>query len=264
VARRSLLPPAPPNFDDAVSDSGGESSPRRVTVVLPTYDEAENLPAIAPAILTHGYRLLIIDDNSPDGTGAIADRLAEESERTEVLHREEKTGLGPAYAAGFDHALERGAEIVIEMDADFSHDPVDLPRLVAAIDAGADVAIGSRYVAGGGTPDWPAIRQLISKGGNLYARMMLAIPIRDATAGFRAFRADALRSLPYREAEASGYGFQVEMAWRAHQAGMSIEEVPITFKDRTRGISKMGTSIVIEAMRLVTVWGVGRITRRTS
>lgn len=235
------------------------TSPERVIVALPTYNEAENLPLIVPAILEQGFRLLIMDDSSPDGTGAIAERLAGDSDRIEVLHRERKTGLGPAYAAGFDRALSEGAEIVIEMDADFSHDPVDLPRLVAAVDAGADVAIGSRYVSGGETPDWPAIRKLISKGGNLYARTMLGIPIRDATAGFRAFRADALRALPYGEAEASGYGFQVEMAWRAHQLGLIVVEVPITFRDRARGTSKMGFEIVLEAMRLVTVWGVGRL-----
>jgi dolichol-phosphate mannosyltransferase len=155
--------------------------------------------------------------------------------------------------------LEAGAEIVVEMDADFSHDPADLPRLIAAIDAGADMAIGSRYVKGGSTPDWPIHRRMISRGGNLYARLMLGIPIRDATAGFRAFRAGALRSLPYRAAEASGYGFQVEMAWRAHQNGLSIVEVPISFRDRTRGTSKMGTEIVLEAMRLVTIWGFRRL-----
>ena len=237
---------------------GNSDSPERVTVALPTYNEAENLPLIAPAILAHGYQLLIIDDNSPDGTGAIADQLAADNERVAVLHRDEKAGLGPAYAAGFDRALESGAGIVIEMDADFSHDPADLPTLVAAIDRGADIAIGSRYVPGGETPDWPRLRRFISKGGNLYARTMLEIPIRDATAGFRAFRAEALRKLPYRQAEASGYGFQVEMAWRAHQQGLTIEEIPITFRDRTRGTSKMGTSIVVEAMRLVTVWGVAR------
>jgi dolichol-phosphate mannosyltransferase len=246
-----------------VTGPGEDPNPERVTVALPTYNEAENLPLIAPAILVHGYRLLVIDDNSPDGTGSIADRLAADSPRLSVLHRDQKAGLGPAYAAGFDEALEGGAEIVIEMDADFSHDPADLPRLVAAVDGGADVAIGSRYVAGGETPDWPAIRQLISKGGNLYARTMLAIPIRDATAGFRAFRSEALRSLPYSQAEASGYGFQVEMAWQAHRRGLSIVEVPITFRDRTRGTSKMGTTIVVEAMRLVTVWGVGRLFGRS-
>lgn len=233
-----------------------------ITVVLPTYNEIENLPHIVPEIAAHGYRLLIVDDNSPDGTGHLADSLARDLSQVSVLHRKEKAGLGPAYAAGFDRAIADGAQTVIEMDADFSHDPGDLPRLVAAVDDGADVAIGSRYVPGGATPDWPAHRKLISKGGNLYARFMLGIPVRDATAGFRAYRVDALRRLPYRSAQASGYGFQVELAWRAHQAGMKVTEVPISFRDRTRGTSKMGLPIVVEAMWLVTVWGVRRVTRR--
>ena len=152
-----------------------------------------------------------------------------------------------------------GAETIVEMDADFSHDPTDIPRLVEALDRGADVAIGSRYVPGGATPDWPLHRRLISKGGNLYARLMLGLPVRDATAGFRAFRAEALRRLPYRAAEASGYGFQVEMAWRAHQIGLTIVEVPISFRDRELGTSKMGTGIVLEAMKLVTIWGLQRL-----
>jgi len=230
-----------------------------VTVVLPTYNELENLPHIVPEIAAHGYRLLIVDDNSPDGTGRLADSLAGDLSKVAVLHRESKAGLGPAYVAGFDRALAEGARIVIEMDADFSHDPGDLPRLVAAVGDGADMAIGSRYVPGGATPDWPAHRKIISKGGNLYARIMLGIPIRDATAGFRAYSAEALRRLPYRSAQASGYGFQVELAWRAHEAGMKITEVPISFRDRTRGASKMGLPIVVEAMWLVTLWGVGRI-----
>jgi dolichol-phosphate mannosyltransferase len=237
-------------------------STERITVTLPTYNEAENLPDIAPRILDHGYRLLIIDDGSPDGTGDIADGLAGADPRVTVIHREEKLGLGPAYSAGFDRALADGAEVVVEMDADFSHDPADLPRLIEAIDNGADVAIGSRYVPGGATPDWPIGRRVISKGGNLYARIMLGIPTKDATAGFRAFRAGALRDLPYGTAEASGYGFQVEMAWRAHQLGMTVVEVPISFRDRTRGTSKMGTNIVVEAMRLVTVWGLARLVGR--
>lgn len=238
------------------------ADPGRVTVALPTYNESENLADMVEAILSHGYRLLVIDDNSPDGTGEMADRLSDDHASLSVLHRREKEGLGPAYSEGFDRALEDGAEIVIEMDSDFSHDPSDLPRLVTAVDEGADVAIGSRYVPGGETPDWPMIRQLISKGGNLYARTMLGIPVRDATAGFRAYRADALRNLPYRKAEASGYGFQVEMAWRAYQQGLVVVEVPITFRDRTRGTSKMGANIVLEAMRLVTVWGIGRLLGR--
>lgn len=236
---------------------------KHITVALPTYNELENLPLIIPEIVAHGYRLLIIDDNSPDGTGRLADSIAADLSGVSVLHRTAKEGLGPAYAAGFDLALAEGAEIVIEMDADFSHDPEDLPRLVAAIDDGADVAIGSRYVPGGSTPDWPMIRKMVSRGGNLYARVMLGIPVRDATAGFRAYAAGALGILPYRDAEASGYGFQVEMAWRAHQAGLQIEEVPIAFRDRARGKSKMGLPIVAEAMRLVTMWGLGRLFRQS-
>ena len=202
---------------------------------------------------------MVVDDSSPDGTGEIADRIASGQPLVTVIHRPVKEGLGPAYATGFDRALETGAEVVVEMDADFSHDPADLPRLIAAVEAGADMAIGSRYVKGGSTPDWPLPRKAISRGGNLYARLMLGLPVRDATAGFRAMRSEALRSLPYRSAEASGYGFQVEMAWRAHQQGLTVVEVPISFRDRTRGTSKMGTGIVVEAMKLVTVWGFGRL-----
>lgn len=230
----------------------------RVTVVVPTFNERENLSHIAAAITHQGYRVLVVDDSSPDGTGELADRIAGEDRRVSVLHRRKKEGLGPAYADGFDRALKDKAEIVIEMDADFSHDPADLPRLIKALDDGADLAIGSRYVAGGSTPDWPVLRQGISRGGNLYARMMLGIPVRDATAGFRAFKAEALGRLPYRSAEASGYGFQVEMAWRAHEEGLTIVEVPISFRDRAHGTSKMGSDIVLEAMRLVTVWGFRR------
>lgn len=230
----------------------------RVTVVVPTFNERENLSHVAAAITHQGYRVLVVDDSSPDGTGELADRIAGEDRRVSVLHRRKKEGLGPAYADGFDRALKDKAEIIIEMDADFSHDPADLPRLIKALDDGADLAIGSRYVAGGSTPDWPVLRQGISRGGNLYARMMLGIPVRDATAGFRAFKAGALKRLPYRSAEASGYGFQVEMAWRAHEEGLTIVEVPVSFRDRAHGTSKMGSDIVLEAMRLVTVWGFRR------
>lgn len=234
-------------------------SPEQVTVVIPTYNERENLDDIAAAVVAHGYRLLVVDDGSPDGTGEIADELSRQNPSVAVLHRSEKQGLGPAYAAAFDRLLTGDSEVIVEMDADFSHDPADLPRLVDAVANGADLAIGSRYVPGGATPDWPLIRRLISKGGNVYARTMLGIPVRDATAGFRAFRREALARLPYGDAEASGYGFQVEMAWRAHQIGLAIIEVPISFRDRTRGKSKMGLRIVVEAMRLVTVWGLGRM-----
>lgn len=234
-------------------------SPDLVTCIVPTYNERENLADLIQAVREHGYRLLVVDDGSPDGTGEIADRLAGDDTMVSVLHRAAKRGLGPAYAAGFDLVLEQGAEVVVEMDADFSHDPADLPRLIDVVDRGADLVIGSRYITGGSTPDWPLLRRWISKGGNLYARTLLGIPTRDATAGFRAFRADALRRLPYRRAKASGYGFQVEMAWRAYQAGLQVVEVPIAFRDRARGQSKMGSAIVVEAMWLVTMWGVGRL-----
>lgn len=234
-----------------------------VTVVVPTYNERENLAHLAAAVLLHGYRLLIVDDGSPDGTGAVADSLAAEFERVAVIHRTHKQGLGSAYVAGFDQALAEGAEIVIEMDADFSHNPEDLPRLVTAVREGADLAIGSRYVPGGATPDWPWYRRFVSRAGGTYARIMLDMPIRDATAGYRAFDFRALARLPYREVEASGYGFQVEMAWRACQAGLEIIEVPIVFRDREMGTSKMGPGIVLEAMWLVTRWGLSRIFGRT-
>lgn len=230
----------------------------RVTVVIPTYNERENLAHIVPAVTHQGFRVLVVDDNSPDGTGDLARRLAEGDSRVSMLHRREKQGLGPAYTAGFDRALADGAEIIVEMDADFSHDPTDLPRLVAAIDEGADLAIGSRYVPGGSTPEWPLHRRFLSRGGNLYVRFMLGIRIKDATAGFRAYRAAALEKLPYRMAEASGYGFQVEMAWRAVQQGLEIVEVPIAFRNRAHGTSKMGSDIVREAIGLVTSWGFDR------
>jgi dolichol-phosphate mannosyltransferase len=229
-----------------------------VLVVLPTYNEAENLEAIAGAIVARGPRLLVVDDGSPDGTGDIADRLAE-SPRVDVLHRSSKEGLGPAYAAGFAWGLLNDAEILCEMDADFSHDPDALPDLIAAVDAGADVAIGSRYVPGGGVEDWPLRRRALSRGGNLYANFMLGARIRDMTSGFRAFRADALRLLHPEDCRASGYGFQIEMAWRSRHLGLQIAEVPITFRDREAGTSKMSSVIALEAVRLVTLWGVGRL-----
>jgi dolichol-phosphate mannosyltransferase len=236
-------------------------SPERVTVVVPTYNERENLPDLTRSVTDLGYNVLVVDDASPDGTGDIADRLSRDNQRISVMHRTAKEGLGPAYAAAFDHLLSGDTEVVVEMDADFSHDPADLPRLVMAIEEGADLAIGSRYVPGGSTPDWPVHRRLISRAGNRYARVMLGTPIHDSTAGFRAFTRTALARLPYQDAEASGYGFQVEMAWRAHQRGLAIVEVPISFKDRKQGTSKMGLRIVAEAMWLVTVWGLGRLWR---
>jgi dolichol-phosphate mannosyltransferase len=236
--------------------------PAEVLVVVPTYNEAENIALIAEAVRGHGYDLLVVDDGSPDGTGDLADGIAADDSRVTVLHRAEKQGLGPAYAAGFEWGLSNGAAVLCEMDADFSHDPNDLPRLVAAIGEGADLAIGSRYVPGGGVDNWPWHRRWLSRGGNLYASFMLGTRINDMTAGFRAFRAEALAKLDYSSCEASGYGFQVEMAWNAAAAGLDVREVPIIFRDRTRGTSKMGASIALEAMVLVTKWGVARLLRR--
>ncbi len=238
-------------IDDAVT----MTVPDDVIVIVPTYNEAENLESIAAAVRAHGYRLLIVDDASPDGTGEIADTLASADEGVAVLHRRTKAGLGKAYAAGFAHALEHDGKVLCEMDADFSHDPNDLPRLIAAIDEGADLVIGSRYVTGGGADGWPWHRRAISSSGNRYAALMLGITVRDATAGYRAFRADAIRRLHPETCDASGYAFQVEMAWRASEAGLKITEIPIRFRDREAGTSKMSTSIALEAMALVTRWG---------
>jgi len=234
-----------------------------VLVIVPTYNESENIRQIARAVRTHGYDLLVVDDGSPDGTGRIADELADADTGVHVLHRKTKQGLGPAYAAGFEYGLELGAEILCEMDADFSHDPNDLPRLVAAVEGGADLAIGSRYVPGGGTEGWPWFRRAISRGGNVYASMMLGIKVKDATAGFRAFRDTTIRKIEPSSCQASGYGFQIEMAWRTEEAGLGIVEVPIIFKDRVLGESKMDRAIAVEAVSLITRWGIARLFGRT-
>jgi dolichol-phosphate mannosyltransferase len=231
-------------------------------VVVPTFNERENLTALIDAVTANGYQMLIVDDASPDGTGALADELAETLAGVQVLHRPAKQGLGPAYAAGFAEALRLGADIVGQMDADFSHDPADLPRLMQPVSEGADVVIGSRYVPGGSTPDWATGRRLLSSGGNRYARAMLGSRIRDLTGGFRMWRAAVLESLRPETCRASGYAFQVEMAWRAERAGRRVVEVPIVFRDRRVGESKMDRRIVAEAMRLVTGWGIRRVTRR--
>jgi dolichol-phosphate mannosyltransferase len=229
------------------------------TVVVPTYNEVDNLTQVVTGVIRHGYRMLVVDDASPDGTGELADRLAAEHPEVAVLHRGEKQGLGPAYAAGFVAALDSGAEIVCEMDADLSHDPARLPALVEAVRGGADLALGSRFVPGGEIVDWPARRRFLSRWGNRYARIMLGTSIHDMTGGFRAFRAEALRRLDPETCNAAGYTFQVEMAWRAHRAGMEIVEVPITFRERQRGDSKLNREIVLEAMWLVTRWGLRRV-----
>ncbi|MGI9649454.1 MAG: polyprenol monophosphomannose synthase [Acidimicrobiia bacterium] len=230
--------------------------PAEVAVVIPTFNEAENLSPIVSAVRRHGYRLIIVDDNSPDGTGDLADQLASEDGRVSVVHRPEKQGLGPAYAEGFAAALTGSSTVICQMDADFSHDPAALPSLIQAVEEGADAALGSRYVPGGDVPGWPLHRRLLSRWGNLYARTLLGTRINDMTSGFRAYRSEVLRSLQPATCEASGYGFQVEMARRCHDADLKVEEIPITFRDRVRGESKMHWRIALEAMWLVTAWGV--------
>jgi dolichol-phosphate mannosyltransferase len=233
-----------------------------VAVVIPTYNEAENLQSIARSVRDHGYHLVIVDDASPDGTGHLADDLAALDGQIRVVHRPAKRGLGPAYAAGFSAALGTAAGIVCQMDADFSHDPAVLPSLVSAVEAGADVAIGSRYVPGGSVPGWPLHRRLLSRWGNRYARKLLATSIQDMTSGFRAYRSEVLQMLEPATCQASGYGFQVEMAARSHEQKLNVIEVPITFRNRERGESKMHARIALEAMWLVTAWGVRRRWRR--
>lgn len=224
-----------------------------VWLVLPTYNEAENLAVIVPAVLEQlpaERRLLIVDDASPDGTGAIADRLAAEHRDVEVLHRAAKEGLGPAYTAGYAHALSGGAELVAQMDADFSHDPADLPRLIAAAEH-ADLVLGSRYVDGGGVTDWGPLRRLISRGGSAYARTILGLGVRDLTGGFKVFRRQVLEAIHPETIPSLGYAFQVETTYRAIRAGFRVVEVPIVFRDRRVGQSKMSGAIVFEAARRI-------------
>jgi dolichol-phosphate mannosyltransferase len=218
------------------------------TVCLPTYNERENLEKMVRALGPHGVRVLVIDDNSPDGTGEIADRLASELEYVSVLHRDRKEGLGPAYLAGFRHALRTDTDLILEMDCDFSHDPADVPRLVAACDAGADIALGSRYVPGGGTRNWGLVRRIVSWGGSFYARVILGLSVHDLTGGFKCFRRAVLETIDLDAIHSKGYAFQIEMTYRAARKGFRIQEVPITFVDRTEGTSKMSRSIVVEAV----------------
>jgi dolichol-phosphate mannosyltransferase len=220
-----------------------------VWLVLPTYNEAENLEAVVRAIrdrLPRPRRVLVVDDASPDGTGRIADRLATAHDDVEVMHRPHKDGIGPAYVAGFGLALERGAGLVAQMDADLSHDPADLPRLIAATED-ADLALGSRYVSGGGVADWGPVRRLISRGGSAYARAVLGLDVRDLTGGFKVFRRVVLERIEPETIASHGYAFQVETTYRALRAGFRVVEVPITFSDRRVGESKMTGSIVLEA-----------------
>ena len=231
--------------------------PAAVWLILPTYDEAENVAAIVAAtreVLEQAapgsHRILVVDDRSPDGTGDIADRLAAEHDDVEVLHRPTREGLGPAYLAGFAHALARGAQLVLEMDSDFSHDPADLARLLAAAED-ADLVLGSRYVAGGGVSDWGRTRRVVSRGGCLYARSVLGLRVRDLTGGFKCFRRAVLEAIDLPTVRSRGYAFQVELTDRAINAGFRVVELPIVFRDRERGRSKMSWRIAGEAAWLV-------------
>lgn len=228
------------------------SEPRKPVVCLPTYNERENLDAIVAAILAAApsVDVLVIDDNSPDGTGQLADAWAAREPRVKVLHRAGKEGLGKAYLAGFAWALERGYGLVLEMDADFSHDPQYLPALLAAAET-ADLVLGSRYVAGGGTVNWGVGRKILSRGGSLYARTILGVGVRDLTGGFKCFRREVLEAIDLPGVECTGYAFQIELTYRALCRGFTVKEVPIVFADRRVGHSKMSKRIVLEAVRKV-------------
>ena len=219
----------------------------RALACLPTYNERQNLERMVRALGEHGILVLVIDDNSPDGTGELADRLARELDYVSVLHRPNKEGLGPAYLAGFRHALAHGAELVLELDCDFSHDPADVPRLIAATEA-ADLALGSRYVDGGAIRNWGLVRRAVSAGGSLYARVVLGVPVRDLTGGFKCYRRQVLERINLDAIASRGYAFQIETTYRALRAGFRVVEVPIVFSDREEGSSKMSRSIVLEAI----------------
>lgn len=225
----------------------------RTAIVIPTYNEREGLAAIVSAVraAVPDATLLIVDDNSPDGTGRLADELAAGDPGVRVLHRPGKEGLGRAYIDAFVRLLDEGWERIVQMDADFSHDPEDVPRLLRALEEGADVAVGSRYVPGGSTVNWGIQRKVISRGGSFYARLVLGVGVRDLTAGFKAWRAETLRRIPLRQVGAQGYGFQIEMTYRALKAGARLTEVPIRFVDRRVGQSKMSETIFIEAISIV-------------
>ncbi len=227
-------------------------------VILPTYQEAENIRDVLERVraAVPDAHVLVVDDASPDGTADLAVEAARDLGSIDVLRRSGKAGLGPAYRAGFAWGIERHHDVLIEMDADLSHDPEVLPRLIAAVrTGGADLAIGSRYVPGGSVPGWPASRRLLSKWGNRYIAMMLRMPVRDATAGFRAYRTPIIEKVGLDRVRADGYGFQVEMVYEVAKAGGRVVEIPITFRDRVRGVSKMSPDIVVEALGLVTRWG---------
>jgi dolichol-phosphate mannosyltransferase len=220
----------------------------QAVVCLPTYNERENLEPMLRALEDKGVRVLVIDDSSPDGTGELADRLAGELGHVDVLHRERKEGLGPAYLAGFRRAVADGAELVLEMDCDFSHDPDDVPRLIAAAEDGADVVLGSRYVDGGAVRNWGPLRRFVSAGGSFYARILLGTDVRDLTGGFKCYRRRVLETIDLESIHSKGYAFQIETTYRALRAGFRVVEIPITFVDREVGGSKMSKAIVAEAV----------------
>jgi dolichol-phosphate mannosyltransferase len=238
---------------------GGDSFTElgKILVIIPTYNEIENLPGITGRVraAVPEAHVLIADDNSPDGTGRLADELAAEDPNLQVLHRAGKEGLGAAYLAGFRWGLDRGYDVLVEMDADGSHRPEELPRLLTALENGADLALGSRWVTGGRVVNWPKTRELLSRGGSLYSRLALGVGLRDITGGYRAFRRDTLEGLGMDEVASQGYCFQVDLAWRAVRSGCRVVEVPITFVERELGASKMNRAIVLEAFGRVTAWG---------
>lgn len=247
------LPPPSADVPSLDTSSRGDG----VLVIIPTYDERENLPLILDRLreALPGAHALVVDDGSPDGTGEVADTIAADDERVHVLHRSAKAGLGAAYKAGFAWALERSYRVVVEMDADGSHAPEQLVRLLREIDGGADLVLGSRYVPGGSVVNWPRHRELISRGGNIYSRVALGVGLQDITGGYRAYRREVLAALPLQEVSSHGYCFQVDLAWRTVRQGFTVREVPITFTERTIGESKMSGSIVREALFNVTRWG---------
>ena len=232
----------------------------RVLVIIPTYDEAENIADVLGRVraAVPDAHVLVVDDNSPDGTGDLVEAMAVDDPNLHLLRRAGKAGLGSAYRAGFAWGADEGFEVMVEMDADLSHDPAALPSLLARVEDGADLAIGSRYVPGGSIPDWKWHRKALSRWGNRYAGAVLSLDVADATAGYRAYRASALADIDLDSVRADGYGFQIEMADRVARNGGRIDEVPISFTDRTRGTSKMSGRIVVEALVLVTWWGVRR------
>lgn len=236
----------------------------RFLVVLPTYNESQNLPQVVPAVLSQDPRIevLVVDDNSPDGTGAIADTLSASFGRVHVLHRPGKQGLGRAYLAGFRWGLDRGYDRLFEMDADFSHDPKYLKDLIKAVDDGADLAIGSRYKHGVNVINWPMSRLLLSSGANLYARMVTGLPLTDSTGGFKCFRRHVLEAIPLEKVRSNGYSFQIEMSFRAWRKKFRLTEVPIVFTDRIEGQSKMNRKIVREAIWMVWWLRIGALLRR--